>query len=476
MNRDEFFWINAINRATVVVGLKNGQFDEALARRAARGIAAVEALGEADPKNRVKSYIAWEPRFIEAAGAEATVIHAGRSSQDMLSTQRAAIMREKLNELEAAVDRVLEELLTLADRHRDTIVPSYTNGVAAQPTSYAHTLLGFTASVLRIREHLEEIAERFNASPMGACVLNGTGWPLDREAMARALGFPSPVTNAFDATSIFMVDLPMEAGSAAGMLAVRLGSFISDLMVQYAQPRPWILLKEGGANTYVSSAMPQKRNPGLINDTREKASELLADSMKAFMRGHNVVPGMIDGKRADAFRPMMDEAVELCERFVRILKALVVNPDRALEELNGDWTASQEIADRLMRDHGLPFRIGHHVASAMVSHARANDILPKDFPYAEMQRIYRKVTTAEYPEGPAQLPMTEGEFHEALDPRKIVEDRKTSGSAAPQEVDRMIGRFREKADALGRMREERAEAVDEALDRLDREFLRLINA
>ena len=104
MKKDEFFWLNAVNRATVVTGLRNGQFGEDLARRAAAGIAAVEAMGEADPALRVKSYIAWEPLLIKAAGQGVTAIHAGRSSQDILSTQRTAILRDETLEFAAGLE------------------------------------------------------------------------------------------------------------------------------------------------------------------------------------------------------------------------------------------------------------------------------------------------------------------------------------------------------------------------------------
>lgn len=158
--------------------------------------------GEADPALRVKSYIAWEPLLIKAAGQGVTAIHAGRSSQDILSTQRTAILRDETLEFAAGLEDVIGDLLALAERHVDTIVPSYTNGVAAQPTSYAHHLLGIAASLLRVRERLSECHTRFNMCAMGATVLNGTGWPLDRDAMAAALGFPRPVENALDATSL----------------------------------------------------------------------------------------------------------------------------------------------------------------------------------------------------------------------------------------------------------------------------------
>lgn len=209
----------------------------------------------------MKSYIAYEPLLIAETSPAVTLIHAGRSSQDILSTQRTAILRDRTVQVAKAFDAVIGKLLDLAEANRHTIVPNYTNGVAAQPNSYAHYLLGITAAFLRDRERLNECLTRYNACAMGSTVLNGTGWPLNREAMAVRLGFPAPRRNAFDATCMSPADMPFELASINASAALHVGSFISDVMVQYAQPRPWILLQEGGENTYVSSAMPQSAIP-----------------------------------------------------------------------------------------------------------------------------------------------------------------------------------------------------------------------
>lgn len=441
---DEFFWISTINKATVVINHDEHLLDDATARLAARGIRAVEKAAAEDHALRVKSYIAYEPKLIAATSPEVTLIHAGRSSQDILSTMRTAIALENAEALARALDDVIAKLIALAEEHQETIVPNYTNGVAAQPNSYAHYLLGFIASFLRDRERLSEVIRRYDQSAMGATVLNGTGWPLNRTAMATRLGFAREVRNAFDATCLAPVDVELEFSAAAGAAAIHTGEMINDIMVQYAQPRPWILLQEGGENTYVSSAMPQKRNPGLMNNCRADASEVLSEMNAVHLRAHNVVPGMVDGKSVEKNSRMARTAESMLKRFLKVLSALRINPERALEELNSDWTASQEIADRLMREYGLPFRIGHHVASGMVSWARTNNVLPIDFPYAQAQRIYREVVAAEFPEAPMTLPMPEKELRAALDPRSIVKARRTRGSAAPSEISAMISEARMK--------------------------------
>ena len=469
-SRDEFFWLNQISIATLLVGLERGQFSVELALLAARGIAKLESDAKEDASLRVKRYIDWEPKLLAITGPAVSVIHAGRSSQDILSTVRCALFRDGALETAKVLHELIAELLKLAQTHRDTIVQSYTNGVAAQPTSLGHTFLAYAASLLRSAQDFSQTITNFDACAMGAMVLNGTGWALDREAMAKALGFPRPVANAFDATCFSPVDFPLTASGHLAHVAVRLSSFINDVMTQYATPRPWILLQEGQGKTYISSAMPQKRNPGLLNSTREEAADLLSDMMGTFARAHNVSAGMPDGKSTSRNLALLSDAHTLFTHMKQILSALVVNEERALEELNSDWTASQEVADRLMRLHNLPFRIGHHLASRMVSVAKKEGFAPLTFPYARLTELYREVVEAEFPEAPHELPMSEAEFRSALDPKSIVAHRATLGSAAPAEVDRLLEDARQTLEALEAKRAARVREIAEALCTLQERF------
>ncbi|SAK95393.1 argininosuccinate lyase [Caballeronia temeraria] len=242
-------------------------------------------------------------------------------------------------------------------------------------------------------------------------------------------------TTYYDAHQIAAVDHPVEVGSIVTSIALHAGSFIEDVMTQYAQPRPWILLQEGGNNTCVSSAMPQKRNPGLLNSTRADASTAITLAMGPGIRAHNLPPGMPDAKEVRDNKEMVNSAVTVLRKWDDILKALVIDQGRALEELNSDWTASQEVADVLMRKYKLPFRLGLHFASEVVEYARANDIKPSDFPYDQAQRIYAE-TTKGY--GNGVLPMSEEEFRSTLNPAAIVDNRRTIGGPQPAEMERML--------------------------------------
>jgi argininosuccinate lyase len=469
--RDEFFWLSQMNKATVVINTDEGLLEKATAPRIASGLAQVIKDGRQAGAKRPSSVITFEPLLIKAAGTEVTLLHAGRSSQDMHATYRAAIMRDDLLNLATQLNKTAGSLVQLADKHAGTIVPNYTNGVAAQPNSFGHYLLGHAAGLERDAQRIREAYGRIDRSAMGTTVLNGSSWPLNRSRMADYLGFAAIVDNAYDASQISSMEHPVEVGSIVTSIALHTGHFVEDVMTQYAQSRPWILLQEGGSNTYVSSAMPQKRNPGILNRTRRDASTAITLAMGTVMQAHNITPGMPDPKEVDANSAMVNSAINFLRSWDKILNSLVISPERALEELNSDWTASQELADVLMRKYKLPFRVGHHFASDIVDYAKANNIKPHDFPYAEAQRIYKVAVKNDSAGG---LPMSEAEFRSTLDPIAIIKNRASVGGPQPVEMVRML---KAATQNLGRQSEwikgQRAK-INASLTRLDKDFDKLL--
>ena len=148
--------------------------------------------------------------------------------------------------------------------------------------------------------------------------------------------------------------------------------------------------------------------------------------------------------------------------------------ERALEELNSDWTASQEVADVLMREYKLPFRVGHHVASHIVTYARNNNLSPTNFPYEQVKKIYAEVIKSEYPQGNPVCPMSEQEFRDTLNPTAIVANRKTEGGPQPAELTKALSA----ADAaIAEQREwtkQNRRHIDQSLAKLDADFQKLI--
>lgn len=474
MKRDEFFWLGEMNKATCVINSEEGLLDSSVRQKVAHGIQTVIDKGNAPGGQRPSAVIKFEPLLIKEAGMDVTMLHIGRSSQDMHATYRSAILRDNTLRLSDALTQVMQTLSDIADQHRNTIVPNYTNGVAAQPNSYAHYLMGYLASFERDHEKLRQFYERLNWCSMGTTVLNGTSWPLNRKKMAQYLGFNGPVPNAYDASQMKSMDEPVEMAGIVTAIALRIGSFVEDVLVQYAQPSPWILLQEGGDNTYVSSAMPQKRNPGLLNNTRSAASRAIGSAQTVVMLAHNIIPGMSDPKAVGTNTKLVDDTIDALNKLNRVVKALRINPERALEELNSDWTASQEVADVLMRDYKLPFRVGHHVASGIVSWAKANNVKPTEFPYEQVKRIYAEVVTKEYPQGNTECPMSEALFRKTLDPVAIVANRKTEGGPQPKELDKAIKHMQKAVADQKLWTKTKREHIQASLDKLDGDFKKLL--
>ena len=470
--RDNFFWLGQINKATAVINTEEKLLTQEQGHRFAQGIATVLEQGERPDGARPNLVITFEPLLIKAAGPEITKLHAGRSSQDMLTTVSLAMQREQLLELAQELNTMQRSLVALAEKNQNTVLPNYTNGVAAQPNSLAHYLLAYNAAFSRDMDRLQAYYGRINRSPMGACVLNGTGWPLNRDKMAQMLGFDSIAYNTYDAGQVFPQEAPLEMGGISSSIAIHIGGFIEEIMQQYAQPRPWILLKEGNGNTYVSSAMPQKRNPGILNRARTDCSTLLGMAVEGTFRAHNILAGMADGRLRGTDK-LTKQTISVVKQFNRILNALEVKPERALEELNLDWTCSQEIADVLMRKYEVPFRTGHHFASEIVTYARQNNVTPATLTYEEASRIYARLA-AEDSTVPQRLPLTAAEFRSCLDPVAIVHNRAVKGGPQPAELQLMLGEANKRLAKQEQWQAKAQSKVDKAEAELNKRFQELL--
>jgi argininosuccinate lyase len=471
--RDQFFWLGQINKASAVINVDEGLLDRDKAPKIAAGIVKVMADGDKPGAARPFRVVEFEPLLIRAAGQEASLLHAGRSSQDMFATYRAAIMRDNLLDLAEQLTKTSETLVRMSEKHAQTIVPNYTNGIAAQPNSLGHAWLGHAAGFERDAQRIREAYARIDRSPMGTTVLNGSSWPLNRTRMASYLGFETIVDNAYDAAQISSSEYPVEVSAIVTSLGLHSGHFIQDIMSQYGQVRPWIFLVPlRFVNTQISSAMPQKQNPILLTETRREISSTLALAMGPMMRAHNITPGMQDPKEESSNTEMVQSAVQFLKRLDRILNALVVDPDRALEELNSDWTSSQELADVLMRKYKVPFRVGHHFSTEIVNYGKQRNIKPLDFPYLEAKRIYKEVIKEFDPL--AEFPMTEAEFRNTLNPVSIVQNRATVGGPQSSEMKRMLALAKDKLTEQKNWTASKRQKISQSLMKLDQDFQRLL--
>ncbi len=460
-------WLQKINRASVVANVERGLLSRPLARKIIEALDEIEKEAAKPGARRSVLYIEFEPKLLERCGAGASVLHAGRSSQDILATANAGMNRERLMALAETLTEVEKALLERADAEKDAIVPAYTNGVQAQPTFYGHTLMAHFQVFGRDIERIFECVARYASSPMGSTVLNGTGWNLDADRMAELLGFSGAPENAFDAGQCQGNDLPLEASQIIEGVMLHIEAFLADFMAQYGQVRPWILsVSQNGV--YHSSAMPQKRNPGLINDCRRDAGLVFSAAQSVPVRMMNLPLGMADVRDTLVMASLFEDAAVVVRTFAGIAASLRVVRERALEEVNSDWTSSQEIADTLMREAGIDFRTGHRFASNFVGWARKEGKTPVTAAYEDFCRVWEAFASGT--ELPAAFPLTAEALRHAVDPALILSGRKTRGSASPEEVVRQIRagearleRWKERAALWAEAQKQAAGALDAAL-------------
>jgi argininosuccinate lyase len=183
---------------------------------------------------------------------------------------------------------------------------------------------------------------------------------------------------------------------------------------------------------------------------------------------------MIDARSTSDSVEVLKGATSVLKDWFKILGALQINAERALEELNSDWTASQEVADVLMIRHDVPFRVGHHFVSQIVTHARAHDIRPSDFPYDQAKQIWIAAHEHLGISATTDLPMMAEEFQETLNPAAIIQNRATAGGPQPAEMERMI------RDAKGNLRKfkewisARTTFIESSLASLEVDFEKLL--
>ncbi|MGH8514012.1 MAG: argininosuccinate lyase, partial [Gammaproteobacteria bacterium] len=211
-----------------------------------------------------------EARLVERIGATGKKLHTARSRNDQVATDLRLYLRQEIDLIHGAMDRVLVALIDLAEREADTIMPGFTHLQIAQPVSFGHHMLAWSEMLLRDRERLAECRRRVNVLPLGAAALAGTTFPIDRAYTAGLLGFDAIAENSLDAVSDR--DFAIEFSAWAALLMAHLSRFSEELVLWSSPPFGFIELPDRLCTG--SSIMPQKKNPDLPELVRGKTGRV----------------------------------------------------------------------------------------------------------------------------------------------------------------------------------------------------------
>jgi argininosuccinate lyase len=369
-------------------------------------------------------------RLIDQACGEdvAGRLHTARSRNDLAMTMYRIRQREFITALASATLDLREALIALAGRHTQSIYGAHTHTQPAQPTTIAHYLLAVIEQLERDSRRLLAAYDATNRNPLGACAITGTGFPIDRNRTSVLLGFDGPTTNTYG--SIATVDYLLESVSATSVLIVGLGRVIQDLLLWCTMEFGYLRLSDGFVQG--SSIMPQKRNPVALEHARAIGSKAVGQAQAIVTAVHNTPFGDIVDTEDD-LQPLVASMFRDATRMVTLIAAAMrladFNVDKLASRAGEHGTTLTELADTLVRDHGLPFRSAHAI-SALLLKARTED------PQAPLSTALSKASSAIL--GRA-LDYSEADLNRIMSPAHFVEVRTTFGGPSPAETARAIG-------------------------------------
>jgi argininosuccinate lyase len=299
----------------------------------------------------------------DRVGVLADKIHTGRSRNDQVSLDTRLWLREQIDLTCGLLEAFLGALLTIARAYPDAIIPGYTHTRRAQPVPWAHYILAYFEMFARDRERFQESRKRVNAMPLGSGALSGSGFPFDREGIARELGFDAITLNSMDASGDR--DFALDFLYAASTTMLHLSRFAEDWILYSGEEYRWLEL--GDDVTSGSSMMPQKKNPDSLELIRGKCGRVFGalSSLFVTMKG---LPMTYNRDMQEDKEPLFDAAGQVAgslEMARVVVESAKLNPAVPLAAAEDSWVIATDLADALARA-GTPFHKAHQLAGQVV--------------------------------------------------------------------------------------------------------------
>jgi argininosuccinate lyase len=332
------------------------------------------------PQEDIHTFV--EAHLVEMAGDTGRKLHAGRSRNDQVATDLRLWLRDEIDRTQTTLRSAQEALLNLAEANRDAVLPGYTHLQRAQPVLFAHWCLAYLEMMTRDRERLADVRKRVNVMPLGSAALAGTSYPIDREAVARALGFDVVSGNSLDAVSDR--DFGIEFAGAASLIMMHLSRLAEDIILYSSAEFGFLALSDAVATG--SSLMPQKKNPDSMELVRGKSGRVFGHLM-ALLAMMKSLPLAYDKDMQEDKEPIFDTAdtVNSCLAVTAtVLRNIRLNTTRAEEAATHGHLNATELADYLVRK-GLPFREAHETVGRIVLHAIERNAELNDLPLEELK-------------------------------------------------------------------------------------------
>jgi argininosuccinate lyase len=343
-----------------------------------RGLADAEYFAE--PAEDVHSFV--EARLVELTGDTGRKLHTGRSRNDQVATDLRLWLRDELDAVVAVLRLAQQALLGLAESHRAAVIPGYTHLQRAQPVLFAHWCLAYFEMLTRDRERLADARKRLNVMPLGAAALAGTSWPIDREAVARELGFAAVARNSLDAVSDR--DFCVEFAGACSLVMVHLSRLAEDIIIYSTTEFGFFELSDAVATG--SSLMPQKKNPDSMELVRGKAGRVFGHtlSLLTMLKGLPLAYNKDMQEDKEAIFDTADTVTSCLTVTATVLGNLRVKEERTRAAAAKGLMNATELADYLVRK-GVAFREAHETVGRIVLRAIERGVELQELPLDELR-------------------------------------------------------------------------------------------
>ncbi|HEX6280389.1 MAG TPA: argininosuccinate lyase [Pyrinomonadaceae bacterium] len=348
-----------LNRAGLISGEELDAMIGGLAQLQADS--AIDEKFFGSPAEDVHSFI--ESKLVEAIGDTGRRLHTGRSRNDQVATAFRLWLREEINEIDRLVRDLQAAILDIAEGFRDAVIPGYTHLQRAQPVLFAHWCLAYFEMLARDRERLADAYKRVNVMPLGSGALAGTGFPIDREAVAEELGFAGVTRNSLDGVSDR--DFAIEFAGAASILMMHLSRLAEDLILYCSTEFGFIKLSDAVSSG--SSLMPQKKNPDALELLRGKAGRVFGHhaGLLAMMKGLPLAYNKDMQEDKEAVFDCVDTVKISLRGAAIVVENAVVDEERTREAAATGYLNATELADYLVKK-GMAFRTAHDAVGKLV--------------------------------------------------------------------------------------------------------------
>ena len=352
-------------------------------------------------------------------------MHTAKSRNDQVATDIRITLRKKINEIQINILEFIEGLVELAEEHKETVTIGYTHLQHAQPITIAHHLMAYTQSLRRDYERLKDTYKRVNQNPLGSAAMTTTSFPINRELTTNLLGFDSYLENSMDGVSAR--DFIAETVFDLATLSTTLSKICEEMVLWSTYEFGIIEIADEFSST--SSIMPQKKNPDVAEIARAKAS-VINGELITIMTILKAIPYTYN-RDLQEITPHLWNAIELATATLKIVKDMVlsitVNKKRCLELARANFATATDLADVMLREKKIPFRLAHKIVGRVVNLAIENELNLEDIDSKYVDNVAIDL-------GIEKLELSNDLIQQALNPIENVKMRRVPGGPAPEMV------------------------------------------